>query len=225
MDADSVSWKYYTPALTLGQSGALWNAFDVIAPVRNGPEWGTNVTWPETNIFSDISGGTLPAVSWVIPDAVNSDHPGYSSDTGPSWVATVVNAIGESSYWNTTAVIVVWDDWGGFFDPVAPAKLDKQGGPGFRVGMLVISPYARLNQSSGPGYVSQTTYGFGSILRFVEDAFLQSQRLGTTDASSNSIADMFNFNQPPRSFSVIPSKYSRAYFLHQKPSGLPVNTQ
>ena len=63
--------------------GKLFNAFDVIYPVRNGPEWNTNIVIPQTQIFSDISGGTLPAVSWVIPDAPNSDHPGYSTDMGP----------------------------------------------------------------------------------------------------------------------------------------------
>ena len=77
------------------------------------------------------------------PRRANSDHPGYAAqDTGPSWVASIVNAIGQSSYWNSTAVIVVWDDWGGFYDPVPPPlPRDKQGGPGFRVPMLVVSPY------------------------------------------------------------------------------------
>ncbi len=94
LDAASVSWKYYAPQV--GTSGGIWSAFDTIAPVRFGPEWGTNVSWPETNVFGDIANGTLPAVSWVIPDAANSDHPGEGSDTGPSWVASVVNAIGTS---------------------------------------------------------------------------------------------------------------------------------
>jgi phospholipase C len=224
LDAQKVSWRYYVPQFAKAQPGALWNAFDVISPVRYGSEWGTNVSWPEKNIFSDISGGKLPAMSWVIPDESNSDHPGYAADTGPSWVASVVNAIGQSSYWDTTAVIVVWDDWGGFYDPVAPPKLDDQGGPGFRVPMIVISPYTRFNSSSQPGYVSNTIYGFGSIIRFVEQTF-NLPSLGTTDATSNSMSDMFNFNQTPRSFTTIPSKYSRAYFLHQKPSGSPVDTE
>jgi phospholipase C len=226
MDGKSppVSWKYYVPQLAPGQPGALWNAFDVIAPVRHGPEWGTNVNWPETNIFSDISDGNLAAVSWVIPDEANSDHPGYASDTGPSWVASVVNAIGQSSYWNSTAIIVVWDDWGGFYDPVAPPAADDQGGPGFRVPMIVISPYARETSSSQTGYVSNTVYGFGSIIAFIEETFALGN-LGTTDQRSNSMDDMFDFSQAPRSFTVIPSKYSKSYFLHQKPSGLPVDTE
>jgi phospholipase C len=142
LDTKGVSWKYYVPQLTYYQAGAIWNAFDVIAPVRYGSEWGTNVDWPEKNVLKDIPNGHLPAVSWVIPDESNSDHPGYANDTGPSWVSSVVNAVGESTYWNSTAIVVLWDDWGGFYDPVAPPKRDKQGGPGFRVAAIVISPYA-----------------------------------------------------------------------------------
>src|SRR5581483_11042042 len=141
LDAAGISWKYYTPVFKKGTSSALWNGFDVIWKVRNGPEWTTNISSPETNIFSDLTSGTLPSMSWVIPDACNSDHPGYTCDTGPSWVTSVVNAVGQSSYWNSTAIIVVWDDWGGFYDPVSPDPLDDQGGPGFRVPMLAISPY------------------------------------------------------------------------------------
>jgi phospholipase C len=135
-------------------------------------------------------------MSWVIPDGVNSDHPGYKSDTGPAWVASVVNAIGESSYWKSTAIVIVWDDWGGFYDPIAPPKLDDQGGPGFRVPMIVVSPYVPQ------GEVSHTVYGFGSIVRFIEDTW-NLGRLGTTDKTSKSIGNMFNFKQSPRPFSPI----------------------
>jgi phospholipase C len=224
LDAASISWKYYVPALVDNQPGALWNAFDVIAGVRYGTEWTSNISSPEKNIFTDITNGTLPAMSWVIPDGINSDHPGYASDKGPSWVASVVNAIGQSSYWNSTVIIVVWDDWGGFYDPVAPATIDNQGGMGFRVPMIVISPYTAFNTSGKSPYISQTVYGFGSIIRYVEDTFgLPS--LGTTDATSNSMGDMLNYKQSPRQFQPITSSYSRSYFLHQKPSGLPVDTE
>ncbi|HLY01694.1 MAG TPA: alkaline phosphatase family protein, partial [Candidatus Cybelea sp.] len=102
-----VSWKYYTPPLSPYTPGSLWDAFDLVAPVRYGPEWGTNVDLNQLDIFTDITNGNLPAVSWLIPDGQDSDHPAYKSDTGPSWVAQVVDAIGQSSYWNTTAIIVV----------------------------------------------------------------------------------------------------------------------
>jgi phospholipase C len=220
LDAKSISWKYYTPGPIKGTVGALWNAFLAISSVYNNKsEWNAHIAVPATNIFTDISNGKLPAMSWLIPDAQNSDHPGYSKqDTGPSWVASVVNAVGKSSYWNSTAIIVVWDDWGGFYDPVAPPKLDNQGGPGFRVPMLVISPYVPPNE------ISHTVYGFGSIVRFIEDTWSLG-RLGTTDVTSTSIANMFNFSQPRRKFKAIRARYSRSFFLHQPPSGLPVDTE
>jgi len=199
LDAAGISWKYYTPTVSPYQPGALWNAFLLIASVYgNKTEWGEHISNPETNIFNDISNDKLPAMSWVIPDGVNSDHPGYKSDTGPAWVASVINAIGESSYWNSTAIVIVWDDWGGFYDPIAPPKLDDQGGPGFRVPMIVVSPYVPK------GEVSHTVYGFGSIVRFIEDTY-NLGRLGTTDKTSKSIGNMFNFKQSPRAFSPISS--------------------
>ena len=224
LDAKTITWRYYTPGLVKNGAGALWNAFQVIYPVYSGPEWKTNIITPNTQIFSDLTSGTLPSMSWLIPDGANSDHPGYNKDTGPSWVASIVNAIGQSSYWDSTAIIVVWDDWGGMYDPVAPPQLDDQGGPGFRIPMLVISPYVKIGSGSRGGYVSNTVYGFGSVVRFVEDTF-NLGRLGTTDSTSNSINDMFDFTQSPRPFATIPSSYKKSYFLHQKPSGLPVDTE
>jgi phospholipase C len=231
LDAKSVSWKYYSPPVLVGSklpgSGAYWNAFDMIAPVRYGPEWITNVPHAphfEKQILYDISAGKLPSVSWVIPDESNSDHPGSHKDNGPSWVANVVNAIGESSYWNTTAIVVVWDDWGGFYDHVAPPFFDHWGGLGFRVPMLVISPYAREATPSKPGYISHTQYEFGSILKFIEDNW-NLGRLGTTDSRSTSIVDCLDFTQAPRKFQPIQSPRSREYFLRQAPSYKPVDSE
>jgi phospholipase C len=224
LDARSISWKYYSPAVAPGQSGVVWNAFDAIKAVRFSPEWGREVTDSDLQIFTDISNGQLPAVSWLIPDSKNSDHPGFGSDTGPSWVASVVNAIGESSYWQSTAVVIVWDDWGGFYDPVPPPFFDQWGGLGFRVPMIVVSAYASQGGSKLGGRISHTQYEFGSILKFIEDTFLLG-RLGTTDARARSIADCFDFAQPPRAFNAVPSKYSRAFFEHQRPSYRPVDTE
>lgn len=222
LDGKYLSWKYYTPAL--GTSGQIWNAFDVIAPVRNGPEWTNNVSSPETNIFNDISNGVLPTMSWVIPDGANSDHPEKNGvDNGPSWVASVVNAIGNSQYWNSTAIIITWDDWGGFYDPVAPpGPRDNQGGPGLRVPLMVVSPYSKLGYGSQGGYISSTYYQFGSIIRYIEDTF-NLGRLNTTDVTSNSISDMLDYTQSPRQFQTIGSKRSESFFRHQKPSGQPVD--
>ncbi len=223
LDAKGVSWKYYSPGVKPGVGG-YWNAFDTIAPVRYGREWKTNVTTSEKVIYDDISQGKLRSVSWVIPDDANSDHPGPASDTGPSWVASVVNAVGESSYWKSTAIVVVWDDWGGFYDHVRPPSFDHWGGLGFRVPMLVVSAYARRGKSGQDGFISHTPYEFGSILKFVENTFALG-RLKTTDERATSIGDCFDFTQPPRKFRPIGAKYSRRYFERQSPSDLPVDTE
>ena len=196
----------------------LLDAFDVIYPVRFGPEWGTNVSWPETNIFSDIAGNTLPAVSWVIPSDDASDHPNQpcKCDTGPDWVASIVNAVGESKYWNSSVIVIVWDDWGGFYDHVPPRQYKGvEGGLGFRVPMLILSPYAIAGSGSQGGYVSHTEYEFGSILKYVEENW-GSSNLGTTDArAKNSIADVLNYSQSPRSFTKIPSSRTKDFFINR----------
>jgi phospholipase C len=232
LDTAGVQWKYYTPCFnTSDQPGCspssdcdggksacdadLLDAFDVIYGVRYGPEWGTNVSWPETNVFTDINNGTLPAVSWIIPEDDANDHPGQGCkcDTGPSWVASVVNAVGESRYWNSSVVIVIWDDWGGFYDHVAPHQYKGvQGGLGFRVPMLVLSPYAIKGSSSEGGYVSHTQYEFGSILKYLEQNWSLTS-VGTTDQRANSIGDLFNYSQSPRAFTAISSKFSTKYFI------------
>jgi phospholipase C len=222
LDAKGISWKYYSPPEPQG-TGSRWNAFDAIKVVREGPEWQTNIAL-ETSIFSDISGGTLPTVSWIVPDNPNSDHPGHNHDTGPSWVASVVNAIGESAYWKSTAVVVVWDDWGGFYDHEPPPFFDRWGGLGFRVPMLVISAYSRQSSPTHGGYISHTQYEFGSIVKFIEDVW-HLGRLGTTDVRAASIIDCFDFAQPPRKFNLIPARYSRSYFQHQRPSFAPIDTE
>ncbi len=220
LDAKGVTWKYYSPVYKVGAVGSLWNAFAAIQAVRQGKEWATNISIPETNIFNDITNGQLPQLSWVIPNQQNSDHPAdnHSPDTGPSWVASVVNAIGKSKYWDSTAIVVVWDDWGGFYDHVPPAFLDDAGGLGFRVPMLVVSPYVPA------GTISHTQYEFGSILKFIEETYKLGS-LGTTDARATSIGNIFDFDQSPRTFSPIPADRSREYFMHQHPSVEPVDTE
>jgi phospholipase C len=212
LDAAGLSWKYYTPKYVSGTMGAEWNAFAAISDVYNDPnEWGTNVSMPEKNIFKDITNNALPAVSWVIPEDDNSDHPwgpGRKVDYGPGWVSSVVNAIGQSSYWNSTAIIVTWDDFGGYFDHEPPPFFDKAGGLGFRVPMIVVSPYV------APNTISHTQYEFASILKFVEQNFgLPSMH--TTDDRAASMVDMFNFTQQPRPFQTIPSAHTKEFFLHQ----------
>ena len=137
-DAKNISWKMYSPPL--GDQADDWVGFLAIDHIINGPD-ARKIVRPETRIFNDITAGRLPGLSWVIPTAANSDHPG-SMGSGPDWVASVVNAVGESKFWNSTAICVVWDDWGGFYDHVAPPYADYDG-LGFRVPLIVISPYAK----------------------------------------------------------------------------------
>jgi phospholipase C len=219
LDAKTIPWRYYAPQVGYSFAGDLWNAFDAIAAVRHGSQWGTNVTWPENLVFTDVGNDTLPSVNWVIPSYANSDHSGDNSDTGPSWVAQVVNAIGESSAWDTTAIVIVWDDWGGWYDHVGPPGRRRSGGLGFRVPMIVISPYAKA------GYVSHHVYEFGSIVRFIEDNW-ELPRLGTTDKTARDfVGDFFDFSQPPRAFKPVEAQYSKRFFQDQAPSNQPVDTE
>lgn len=205
LDHAGVSWKYYSESLS---QGGGWSAFQAFSPVRNGPDWANNVS-PQTRILTDAP-GALADVSWVTPDFPDSDHPGSNSSTGPSWVASVVNAIGRSKYWSSTAIVILWDDWGGWYDNVAPPQLDFMG-LGARVPCIIVSPYAREH------YVSHTQYEFGSTLKFIEQTFGLSS-LGRSDARANSIVDAFDFTRPPRKFVPIPAAYSMTHFLHEKPS-------
>jgi phospholipase C len=220
LDAAGVSWRYYAPALN--DSGGIWSSFGAIKSVRYGPDWNANVSSPQTNVLTDAKAGHLASVSWVVPDGLDSDHPALHSDTGPSWVASVVNAIGQGKDWKSTAIVVLWDDWGGWYDNAKPPQLDFAG-LGIRVGCIIISPYARH------GYVSHTQYEFGSILRFIEDTFgvppLGPQSFGYTDRRGTSIVDAFDFTRRPRAFVPIPARYSADYFLRRPPSHLPPDTQ
>ena len=224
LDAKSVSWKFYAnqvyPAGNRQAGGSgIWSAFDAIYAVRHGSEWGTKVVWPDTKIFNDIRRGRLPAVSWITPNGANSDHPAEQCkcDKGPSWVASIVNAIGKSKYWKSSAIVVVWDDWGGYYDHVPPPFYDGQGGLGFRVPLLIISPYVKA-------HVEHTQYETVSILRFVEDNWSLGT-LGKLDQRATSIGNAFNFNMAPRPFQIIPAKYSSSFFLHQKPSDIQPDSE
>jgi phospholipase C len=121
-----------------------------------------------------------------------------------------VNAVGEGPDWDSTAIVVLWDDWGGWYDNVPPPQLDFKG-LGIRVPCIIISPYAKTN------YVSHTRYEFSSILKFTEQAFslpvLGAPADGYTDTRANSLVDSFNFTQKPRAFVKIPAKYPISYFL------------
>jgi phospholipase C len=218
LDAAHVSWRYYAPPVIAGSTGEIWSEFDAIRDVRYGPDWQHNVISPQTLVLGDAAKGTLPSVAWVIPDATDSDHVGQGPADGPSWVAAVVNAIGTGPDWKHTAIVIVWDDWGGWYDSVPPPQLDFRG-LGLRVGCLIVSPYAKS------GYVSHTVYEFGSILKFVEQVFglppLGTLAEGYTDTRARSLVDSFDFGQPPRAFKRIPAPVPASVFLTRPPSLVP----
>ncbi len=121
LQAKHVSWHYYQPHRGAGR----WEAMDAYRNVRYSRQY-ENVVWPSQRVLSDIKRGRLADVSWVIPDPAWSDHAGKLGSTeGPAWVAAIVNAIGESAYWKSTAILLTWDDWGGWYDHVAPPIYNK----------------------------------------------------------------------------------------------------
>ena len=205
LDGAGVSWHYYTPALNT-QSG-IFSAYDAIHHIRYGTDWTNDVISPETTILTDIQNGNLPAVSWVIPSFPNSDHPLAASNTGPAWVSSIVNTIGSSQYWSDTAIFILWDDWGGWYDPVSPPQLDVMG-LGFRVPLIVVSPYAKH------GYVSKVPHEFGSVVKFVEENF-DLPSLNQADARADNLMDCFDFSQSVTPLSIIRTQHDARFFINE----------
>ncbi len=199
MDAKGLSWRYYASA-----QESIWNEYEAIPYVYSGPDWLNDIVTPETRILTDPSGpsGTLADVTWVTPNWEESDHPGANGGLyGPQWVPSVVNAIGESSFWSTTAIFILWDDWGGWYDHVSPPQLDSMG-LSFRVPLIVVSPYAKAH------YISHVQHEHGSILRFVEEQFGLGA-LAASDMRADDLHDFFEFNKPPKPFTPFPTVLKR----------------
>src|SRR5436305_746310 len=164
-----------------------------------------------SQITAAAGGGTLPAVSWVVPDQAHSDHPPANVHAGQSYVTNLINAAMKGPDWSSSAVILTWDDWGGFYDHVVPPYVDLNG-YGMRVPSLVISPYARR------GFIDHQALSFDAFNKFIEDDFLGGQRLDPTsdgrpdprpdvrDAQPHlgNLAEDFDFSQAPRPPMVLP---------------------
>ncbi|HXW92984.1 MAG TPA: alkaline phosphatase family protein [Terriglobales bacterium] len=202
LDPQSISWRYYTTGSSW--ENVLWTAPNAIRHLRFGADW-QNVIPSPVQILVDIANGQLPAVSWVVPSGQNSDHPGSNLGSGPSWVAAVVNAIGNSPYWSNTAIFITWDDWGGWYDHVAPPMYNSYE-YGFRVPLIVVSPYAKAH------FVSHKMHDFGSILRFIEENF-SLPTLGYADSRADDLSDCFDYTQLPLTFQTIAAPLPRRYFL------------
>jgi phospholipase C len=212
LNRKKVSWRYYS---TFAIND--WNAFEAIRAIRYSQQWSTNISAPQNKILTDIENGTLASVSWAAPSADFSDHPGEPHDYGPDWIGSIVNAIGKSKYWSSTAIFIVWDDWGGFYDHVLPPRL-AFGGLGFRVPAIIVSPYAR------PSYVAHQQYEFASILRFIEDNW-RLGRLGSTDLRAHTIGSVFDFKQKPRRFVRVRVAHSKEFFMSLPPSTRPLDSE
>jgi phospholipase C len=250
-----ISWKYYAPT-----AGGLWNAPTAVKKicvpslsyngVCTGNDWKNYVKpFLETKqnpvpIYADINNCQLPAVSWVIPDKKWSDHANEDDGSGPDYVANIVNGIGWSTctdtvngkqvpYWQDTAILITWDDWGGWFDHVSPFKLGGQSNGwgakytyGFRVPLLVVSAYTPAGYVSGalpsPGMDANHIHDFGSILAFVEHNFLGGNGIGKIGPTQYPFADAFAPELaagfvPLADFFPIPSTMPRLF------QGIPVD--
>jgi phospholipase C len=194
LEQNSISWKYYAP--TQGQPGYVWTILDAIRHIRLSPLWQANVV-PTAQFAQDAASGQLPAVSWLIADFPESEHPPASTCGGQNWTVAQLNALMQGPDWASSAVFLTWDDFGGFYDHVAPPVADVYGyGP--RVPLLIISPWVK------PGYITHTTLEFSSILKFVEERF-NLPALTERDQDANDFIDSFNFFQTPLSPLVLTS--------------------
>jgi len=227
LDTGKVSWMWYGPQ---NDPGSIWNAPNAIQHMCvpnsantscTGAEWSSNVVLNPAQILTDIQGGKLAPVTWVIPNGVNSDHGGTTGTTGPAWVASVVNAVGNSQFWGNTAIFVAWDDWGGWYDHVPPFAIQNKYEFGFRVPMIVISPYAKA------AYISHVPHNFGSILKFIEENWA----LGPVGAGNYSdaysdtddLSDCFNYKQTPLKFTTIQAPQDKEFFLHDDRPAVPLD--
>jgi len=219
----NVTWRYYATG-----GDAIWTAPSAISHICESPgpgrrcagsEWVGNVDLSPADILKDIANCKLASVSWVTPTGQNSDHPRVNDGGGPSWVASIVNAIGESTscesetgYWKNTAIFITWDDWGGWYDHVPPRILDTVQGDyerGFRVPLIVVSAYTSRR------YISNNGLDFGSIVRFIEGNFgIRLGGLNFADARTiYRMREFFNLRQP-RPYKVIAAPKPASFFLN-----------
>jgi phospholipase C len=208
MDRANIPWSYY--AATEHQTGYIWSAYDAIQHFRDNPTlWNEHIK-PVDNIVSDIKAGDLGSVTWITPRFELSEHPEFSMCFGENWTTQIVDAIMASPMWRSTAIFITWDDWGGFYDHVAPPQVDPFGF-GFRVPLLVISPYAR------PGTVDHHLGEFSSVLRFIEDNWGLNQ-LTHRDTNANDMSYDFDFHQAPLPPTPMPLQHCQGSAWARPPS-------
>ena len=187
LEEEGLSWKYYAPGQD--QSGYIWSALDAIRHIRLTTLWQQHVV-PTAQFVQDAQSGQLPAVSWLVVGSGLSEHPPASVCIGENWTVSQLNAVMSGPNWNSTVVFLTWDDFGGFYDHVAPPVVDNFGfGP--RVPLLIISPWAKR------GHISHTSLEFSSVLKFIEERF-DLDPLTERDQDANDLIDSFDFDHLPR---------------------------
>lgn len=226
MHAHNVPWGYYVfngtepdcqndsavtcaPVAQNAKTPGIWNPLPYFDTVRQDGQLGNIQSL--TNFYSAAKNGTLPAVSWIDPTGAVSEHPPALVSTGQAYVTGLINTIMSGPDWNSTAIFLSWDDWGGFYDHVTPPVVD-QNGYGLRVPGMVISPYAKQ------GFIDNQTLSHDAYVKFIEDDFLAGQRLDPatdgrpdprisvreTNPRLGNLINDFNFTQSPRAPQLLP---------------------
>jgi phospholipase C len=191
-----VSWKYYDEKPNPRQH-SLWNPLPGFRQFQQSPELMSHLVGVN-QFYKDANSGHLPQVCWIVPTAIDSEHPPADSARGMRHVTHLVNAIMRSNAWKDSVIIITWDDYGGFYDHVAPPSVD-QFGYGPRVPALVISPFAR------PGFICHTKFDFTSPLKLIEQRF-GLRPLASRDKEANNMLDSFDFQQKPVPADIITRK-------------------
>lgn len=201
MTMANVSWKYYAPGQ--GQGGYIWSSLDAFSSIRNTSLWASNVVnW--TTFAKDAHNGNLPAFSWVTPPWIDSEHNTTSTCVGENWTIQLINAVMSGPDWASTAIVVSWDDFGGYYDHVPPQQVDALG-YGFRVPLLVISPYAYVTGNPADPHVDHTSLEFSSVLSFAETVF-NIPSLGRRDTTAGNLMSALDFSQVHEGTDILPTR-------------------
>ena len=211
LDDAGLPWRFYTSSYTR-PLGGFWSGYQAVKHIFYGPDWKKDIIMPQKRFLGDIKAGKLASFTWITPLCPDSDHLACGGGLGPSWVTSLVNAVGESKFWDSTAIFVQWDDLGGTYDPVPPPFKDYDS-LGFRVPLIVISAYAKKN------HVSHVPYETASVLRFAEDLFSLAHLSPADTRATSPAADCFDFSQKPRTFVPIKAPKGPDFFLRQANDG------
>jgi Phosphoesterase family len=212
-DRANVSWRYY--ASLPRTFGYVWASYDAVKHIRYGPDW-ARADIPYTQFARDLAHGTLASITWVVTDLEQSEHPPTSMCRGENWDVGWIDDIMKSKFWPSTAIVLTWDDFGGFFDHVPPPVVNNISlGP--RTPLIVISPYARAH------FIDHRVYDFSSVLKFIEDVNHLGQ-LTSYDRFAASIVGMFNFAQKPAVPLILKQRTCPAYTAGVSTRGILVSS-